>query len=116
MRSYRTTAGIPGRDPRFCPLIQRMTMREAIGGADLKGHELVEAFRRRLDDADSAHDKVRLRWRSQSPLAKSSRDNLTLPTFKLYVGGMEIANAFTELTTRSTSSGALEPCGSAVRG
>ena len=27
--------------------IRRVTMREAVGGADLKGHELVEAFEKR---------------------------------------------------------------------
>ena len=77
--------------------VRRITMCDAIGGADLKGHELVEAFEKvesTLIQPTFIYDFPL----EISPLSKVKPDNPDfVDRFELYIGGMEIANAFTEL-------------------
>jgi lysyl-tRNA synthetase class 2 len=75
----------------------RVTMHEVVGDPTLKGEELMHAFENlehTLIQPTFVYDyPVEI-----SPLSKNKPDNPSLvERFELYIGGMEMANAFTEL-------------------
>ena len=75
----------------------RVSMQEAVGDPNLKGEELMHAFENiehTLIQPTFVYDyPVEI-----SPLSKNKPDNPALvERFELYIGGMELANAFTEL-------------------
>ena len=75
----------------------RVSMQEAVGDPNLKGEELMHAFEKiehTLIQPTFVYDyPVEI-----SPLSKNKPDNPALvERFELYIGGMELANAFTEL-------------------
>ena len=77
--------------------IRRLTMREAVGDASLKGHALVDAFEKvepRLIQPTVIYEyPVEV-----SPLSKNNeRDPAFVDRFEIYAGGMELGNAYTEL-------------------
>jgi lysyl-tRNA synthetase, class II len=77
--------------------IRRLTMREAVGDASLKGHALVEAFEKieptLIQPAIIYEYPVEV-----SPLSKNNeRDPAFVDRFEIYAAGMEIGNAYTEL-------------------
>ncbi len=77
---------------------RRMTMREAVGDANLTGLALVEAFERNVE-ATLIQPTIIYDFPVEiSPLSKLKPDDPGfVERFELYVAGMEIANAFTEL-------------------
>ena len=75
----------------------RVSMKDAVGDPNLKGEELMHAFENlehTLIQPTFVYDyPVEI-----SPLSKNKPDNPALvERFELYIGGMEMANAFTEL-------------------
>jgi lysyl-tRNA synthetase class 2 len=77
---------------------RRMTMREAVGNPDLRGLELVEAFERHVEPTLVQPTFIYDFPVEISPLSKlKDGDPGFVDRFELYVAGMEIANAFTEL-------------------
>jgi lysyl-tRNA synthetase class 2 len=77
---------------------RRMTMREAVGDPSLKGHALVEAFERNIESTLIQPTMVYDYPVEVSPLSKNKPDDPAFTErFEIYVAGMEIGNAFTEL-------------------
>ncbi len=77
---------------------RRVTMREAVGDLSLKGHALVEAFERDVESTLVQPTIVYEYPVEVSPLSKSKPDEPDfVERFEIYVAGMEIGNAFTEL-------------------
>jgi lysyl-tRNA synthetase class 2 len=77
---------------------RRVTMREAVGDATLKGHELVEAFERNIESTLIQPTMIYDYPVEVSPLSKNKPDDPAfVERFEIYVAGMEIGNAFTEL-------------------
>jgi len=77
---------------------RRMTMREAVGDPSLKGHALVEAFERNIESTLIQPTMIYDYPVEISPLSKNKPDDPALvERFEIYVAGMEIGNAFTEL-------------------
>ncbi len=78
--------------------VRRMTMHEAVGDASLKGHELLERFE---NDVEKTLIQPTLIYDfpvEVSPLSKNKPEDPSLvERFELFIGGMEIANAYTEL-------------------
>ena len=77
--------------------IRRLTMREAVGDASLKGHALVEAFEK--VEPTLIQPTVIYEYPVEvSPLSKNNeRDPAFVDRFEIYAGGMELGNAYTEL-------------------
>jgi lysyl-tRNA synthetase class 2 len=77
---------------------RRLTMREAVGDANLTGLALMEAFERNVE-ATLIQPTIIYDFPVEiSPLSKLKPDDPGfVERFELYVAGMEIANAFTEL-------------------
>ncbi|MBV8820758.1 MAG: lysine--tRNA ligase, partial [Acidobacteriaceae bacterium] len=76
----------------------RLTMREAVGDRTLKGHELVAAFEDKVEPNLIQPTIIYDFPIEISPLSKQKpSDPEFVDRFELFVGGMEIANAFTEL-------------------
>ncbi len=77
---------------------RRVSMREAVGDATLKGHELVEAFERNVESTLIQPAIVYDYPVEVSPLSKNKPDDPEfVERFEIFVAGMEIGNAFTEL-------------------
>jgi lysyl-tRNA synthetase, class II len=77
---------------------RRVTMREAVGDLSLKGHALVEAFERNVESTLVQPTMIYDYPIEVSPLSKNKPDEPDfVERFEIYVAGMEIANAFTEL-------------------
>ena len=77
---------------------RRMSMREAVGDPNLKGLELVDAFERTIEPTLIQPTFIYDFPIEISPLSKLKPDDPAfVDRFELYVAGMEIANAFTEL-------------------
>ena len=78
--------------------IRRMTMREAVGDAALTGHALVEAFEQRIEKTLIQPTIIYDYPYETSPLSKQkASDPEFVERFELYIAGMEIGNAYTEL-------------------
>ncbi len=77
---------------------RRVTMREAVGNPALKGHALVEEFERAIESTLIQPTIVYEYPVEVSPLSKNNPQNPDfVDRFEIYVAGMEIGNAFTEL-------------------
>jgi len=78
--------------------IRRLSMREAVGAQDLKGHALVEAFEREVEPKLIQPTIVYDFPIEVSPLSKNKPDEPDfVERFEIFVAGMEIGNAFSEL-------------------
>ena len=78
--------------------IRRLTMREAVGDPALKGHALVEAFEQRVEKTLLQPTIIYDYPYETSPLSKQKAgDPEFVERFELYIAGMEIGNAYTEL-------------------
>jgi len=78
--------------------IRRMTIREAVGDASLRGHALMEAFERNIEPTLIQPTIVYEYPVEVSPLSKNNeQDPAFVDRFEIYAGGMEIGNAYTEL-------------------
>jgi lysyl-tRNA synthetase, class II len=77
---------------------RRVSMRDAVGDPNLKGHALVEAFERNVE-ATLIQPTIVFDYPVEvSPLSKNKPDDPDfVERFEIYVAGMEIGNAFTEL-------------------
>jgi lysyl-tRNA synthetase class 2 len=77
--------------------IRRMTMREAVGDASLRGHDLVHAFEK--VEPTLIQPTVIYEYPVEvSPLSKNNeQDPAFVDRFEIYAAGMEIGNAYTEL-------------------
>jgi lysyl-tRNA synthetase class 2 len=78
---------------------QRLSMRDAVGAnKPLKGHALVEAFERDVESKLIQPTIVYDYPVEVSPLSKNKPDEPEfVERFEIYIAGMEIGNAFTEL-------------------
>jgi lysyl-tRNA synthetase class 2 len=78
--------------------IRRLSMREAVGNASLRGHALVEAFERQVEPTLFEPTIIYDYPVEVSPLSKHKRDDPAfVERFEIFVAGMEIGNAYTEL-------------------
>jgi lysyl-tRNA synthetase class 2 len=77
---------------------RRVSMRDAVGDPSLKGQALVDAFERKIESTLIQPTIVFDYPIEVSPLSKNKpADPDFVERFEIYVAGMEIANAFTEL-------------------
>ena len=77
---------------------RRVTMREAVGNSSLKGHALVDVFECDVEATLLQPTIVYDYPVEVSPLSKTKPDDPDfVERFEIYVAGMEIGNAFTEL-------------------
>jgi lysyl-tRNA synthetase, class II len=77
---------------------RRVSMREAAGDASLKGQALVEVFEREIESTLIQPTIIYDYPVEVSPLSKNKPDEPEfVERFEIYVAGMEIGNAFTEL-------------------
>jgi len=77
---------------------RRVSMRDAVGDPSLKGQALVDAFERNIESTLIQPTIVFEYPIEVSPLSKNKPDDPDfVERFEIYVAGMEIANAFTEL-------------------
>jgi lysyl-tRNA synthetase, class II len=78
--------------------IRRVSMRDAVGNSHLKGHALVEAFERDVEPTLVQPTIVYDYPVEVSPLSKNKLDEPEfVERFEIFIAGMEIGNAFTEL-------------------
>ena len=78
--------------------IRRVSMQEAVGDPSLRGHELVEAFERKVEPTLFEPTIIYDYPVEVSPLSKNKpSDPAFVERFEIYVAGMEIGNAYTEL-------------------
>ncbi len=78
--------------------VRRMSMLEAVGDASLRGRALIEAFERKIEPTLIQPTIVYDHPVEASPLSKrKASDPAFVERFELFVAGMEIANAYTEL-------------------
>ena len=78
--------------------VRRMTMQEAVGDHTLKGHALVERFENEVEKTLMQPTFIYDFPVEVSPLSKNKPEDPSLvERFELFIGGMEIANAYTEL-------------------
>ncbi len=77
---------------------RRVSMRDAVGDPSLKGHALMDAFERNVESTLIQPTIVFDYPVEVSPLSKNKPDDPDfVERFEIYVAGMEIGNAFTEL-------------------
>src|SRR5277367_5858948 len=77
---------------------RRVSMRDAVGDPSLKGHALVEAFEHKIEATLIQPTIVYDYPVEVSPLSKNKPDDPEfVERFEIYIAGMEIGNAFTEL-------------------
>jgi len=77
---------------------RRVTMRDAVGDSSLKGQALVEQFERDIESKLIQPTIVYDYPVEVSPLSKNKPDDPEfVERFEIYIAGMEIGNAFTEL-------------------
>jgi lysyl-tRNA synthetase class 2 len=78
--------------------VRRVSMQEAVGDSSLKGHALVEAFEARVEPTLIQPTIVYDHPVEVSPLSKNKESDPSLvERFEIFVAGMEIGNAYTEL-------------------
>jgi lysyl-tRNA synthetase class 2 len=78
--------------------VRRVSMQEAVGDPSLKGHALVEAFEARIEPTLIQPTIVYDHPVEVSPLSKNKESDPSLvERFEIFVAGMEIGNAYTEL-------------------
>jgi lysyl-tRNA synthetase class 2 len=78
--------------------IRRLSMLEAVGDSTLRGHALVEAFERKVEPTLFEPTIIYDYPVEVSPLSKNkASDPAFVERFEIYVAGMEIGNAYTEL-------------------
>ena len=78
--------------------IRRLSMLEAVGDPSLRGHALVEAFERKVEPTLFEPTIIYDYPVEVSPLSKNKpSDPAFVERFEIYVAGMEIGNAYTEL-------------------
>ena len=78
--------------------IRRLSMQEAVGNPALRGHALVEAFERQVESTLFEPTIIYDYPVEVSPLSKHKPDDPAfVERFEIYVAGMEIGNAYTEL-------------------
>ena len=77
---------------------RRVTMREAVGDSSLRGQALVDEFERKIEATLIQPTIVYDYPVEVSPLSKNKpEDPAFVERFEIYIAGMEIGNAFTEL-------------------
>ena len=77
---------------------RRVTMREAVGDSSLRGQALVDEFERKIETTLIQPTIVYDYPVEVSPLSKNKPDEPEfVERFEIYIAGMEIGNAFTEL-------------------
>jgi lysyl-tRNA synthetase class 2 len=78
--------------------IRRMSMQEAVGDFALKGHGLMEAFESKVEPTLIQPTIIYDYPVEVSPLSKNKPDDPAfVERFEIYVGGLEMGNAYTEL-------------------
>jgi lysyl-tRNA synthetase, class II len=78
--------------------IRRVSMLEAVGDPTLRGHALVEAFERKVEPTLFGPTIIYDYPVEVSPLSKHKRDDPAfVERFEIFIAGMEIGNAYTEL-------------------
>jgi lysyl-tRNA synthetase class 2 len=78
--------------------VQRLTMREAVGDATLKGHALMEAFEANVEPTLVQPTIIYDYPVEVSPLSKNKpTEPEFVERFEIYAGGLELGNAYTEL-------------------
>ena len=78
--------------------VPRVSMQEAVGDTSLKGHALVEAFERTVEPKLIQPTIIYDFPVEVSPLAKNkASDPAFVERFEIFVAGMELGNAYTEL-------------------
>jgi lysyl-tRNA synthetase class 2 len=78
--------------------VRRMSMREAVGDHSLSGRVLMDAFERSVESTLIQPTIIYDHPTEVSPLSKQKPDDPDfVERFELYIAGMEIANAYTEL-------------------
>jgi lysyl-tRNA synthetase, class II len=92
-----TTVNYQGIELDFAN-VRRMTMQEAVGDPSLKGHALVEAFEHNIEPTLIQPTIIYDYPVEVSPLSKNKQsDPAFVERFEIYIAGMEIGNAYTEL-------------------
>ena len=78
--------------------VRRISMREAVGDPSLRGKALMDAFERNVEATLIQPTIIYDHPTEVSPLSKQKPDDPDfVERFELYIAGMEIANAYTEL-------------------
>ncbi len=78
--------------------IRRLSMQEAVGNTSLRGHALAEAFERQVESTLIEPTIIYDYPVEVSPLSKHKHeDPAFVERFEIFVAGMEIGNAYTEL-------------------
>jgi len=78
--------------------IRRLSMQEAVGNTSLRGHALAEAFERQVESTLIEPTLIYDYPVEVSPLSKHKHDDPAfVERFEIFVAGMEIGNAYTEL-------------------
>src|SRR5258708_37523372 len=77
---------------------RRVSMQDAVADSTLRGHALVEAFERQVEPTLFEPTIIYDYPVEVSPLSKHKRDDPAfVERFEIFVAGMEIGNAYTEL-------------------